>query len=363
MVADTHISMNPGESASAQARQQREKAERLMRSAEAWEKGAEGERAVGAALAALGSDWVVLHDVRWPGRRFANIDHIAIGPGGVFVIDAKNWSGAISVANDVLRQNGYRRDGAVAGCADSAIAVGELISGHTTNVIPVLCFVGEVTIEGAAREVALCTTANLVERLVGNPTVLSPDEVREIGVRLRLGTATTTVREPPAHATRPTVRGMHPARRRQTRAPARVSRRRKKARGEAISAAITLVVGLVILRSVTSAHRLPAAQVAPPHKHTGTVVYRLTATDPHGARAVSWNEGTGGTIHTVSSPALPFERTYPLAHVASPTYTINANYGGSGTVTCQITVDGAVISTKSAKGPYGLVNCAAYGNG
>lgn len=30
--------------------------------------------------------WTVLHDVAWPERRFATIDHLAIGPAGVFVV-------------------------------------------------------------------------------------------------------------------------------------------------------------------------------------------------------------------------------------------------------------------------------------
>ena len=36
----------------------------------------------------------MLHDRRIPGSR-ANIDHIAIGPGGVTVIDAKNYQGKV----------------------------------------------------------------------------------------------------------------------------------------------------------------------------------------------------------------------------------------------------------------------------
>lgn len=365
--------MNPGESADEQARKQREKAERLLRSAAMWEKGAEGEKAVAAALATFGDDWVILHDVRWPGRRFANIDHIAIGPGGVFVIDAKNWSGAITVRDEVLRQNGYRREGAVAGCADSAIAVGELIPGHMTHVVPVLCFVGEVTIEGAARDVALCTTSTLAERLLSRSVVLNPDEVREIGVRLRLGTQTASSptptrsaeRPPPPHALRGNARSSRPPRYRSGRTSSRSMRRRKKARAEAISGLIAFVIGMGILSSVLKGHHSTVAGTTPvkAHKHTGTVVYRLTATDLKGTRAVSWSEGSIGTVHTVSAPALPFERTYPLARVAGPTYTINANYGGSGTITCQVTVDGVVVDTKSAKGPYGFVACTAYGNG
>jgi hypothetical protein len=53
----------------------------------AWERGASGERIVGARLDRI-PGIEVLHDRRIPGTR-ASIDHIAIGPGGVYVIDAK----------------------------------------------------------------------------------------------------------------------------------------------------------------------------------------------------------------------------------------------------------------------------------
>ena len=41
---------------------------------------------------------VVLHDRRVPGRGRANIDHIAIGPGGVTVIDTKSSRGRVQIA-------------------------------------------------------------------------------------------------------------------------------------------------------------------------------------------------------------------------------------------------------------------------
>jgi hypothetical protein len=118
-----------GESAREVAQRARDKSERLARYAEAWEKGADGESQTAAALARLGPEWTAWHDLKWPGRRFANIDHLAIGPSGIFVIDSKNWSGAIAVKDSVVRQNGYRREPAVARCADSALAVGELLPG------------------------------------------------------------------------------------------------------------------------------------------------------------------------------------------------------------------------------------------
>jgi hypothetical protein len=62
-------------------------------STRAWASGARGEQALGRWLDRLTPDGVqVLHDRRIPGTR-ANIDHLAVGPAGVFVIDAKNYRG------------------------------------------------------------------------------------------------------------------------------------------------------------------------------------------------------------------------------------------------------------------------------
>lgn len=59
----------------------------------AWGAGAIGEERLGGRLNALVSPTVrVLHDRRVP-RSKANIDHIVVCPGGVFVIDAKRYQG------------------------------------------------------------------------------------------------------------------------------------------------------------------------------------------------------------------------------------------------------------------------------
>lgn len=169
-----------GESARDRALRAREKAERLARYAERWEKGAAGESQTAAALGRLGAGWICWHDLKWPGRRLSNIDHIAIGPGGIFVIDSKNWSGRVEVKSGVLRQNGYQRESAVAGCADSALAVGELVPNFLDAVKPVLCFVGDASPEGWARDVILCSTSNLVEMLASRPRLLNESQVAQV---------------------------------------------------------------------------------------------------------------------------------------------------------------------------------------
>lgn len=63
-------------------------------STNAWDTGALGEERLGNRLNELASDAIrVLHDRRIPGSR-ANIDHIAVAPTGVYVIDAKKYKGS-----------------------------------------------------------------------------------------------------------------------------------------------------------------------------------------------------------------------------------------------------------------------------
>jgi hypothetical protein len=63
--------------------------------ADRWLQGAQGEREVAAVLAELeGDGWRALHDVSL-GR--GNVDHILIGPGGIFTIETKSNRGRVSV--------------------------------------------------------------------------------------------------------------------------------------------------------------------------------------------------------------------------------------------------------------------------
>lgn len=66
-----------------------------------WADGAVGEEAVASHLARRCPNVVVLHDRRMP-KSPANIDHIAIAPSGVMVIDAKRYKGKIEVRKPLL---------------------------------------------------------------------------------------------------------------------------------------------------------------------------------------------------------------------------------------------------------------------
>lgn len=110
--------MTEGESASRRAnelRQQaavaRARASALDHEAGAWEAGARGERLAAAELTRLPTPWRILNDrLLQPGHSGVNLDHIAIGPPGVFLIDAKHWAGRVTVHDGTLWQhNGSHR--------------------------------------------------------------------------------------------------------------------------------------------------------------------------------------------------------------------------------------------------------------
>jgi Nuclease-related domain len=178
-----------GESARDQARRQREKAARLVASADRWERGADGEVVVAAAMAELeASGWTLLHDLAWPGRKNANIDHVAIGNGRVFVIDANNWTGDVATAGGVLRQNGRSRAKEVAAAADAARAVAGLVTGLPLDAVrPVLCLVRDDWFSERFGGVLVCSSHNLVAQLRGQQESIespSPQHIAQLTAAL-----------------------------------------------------------------------------------------------------------------------------------------------------------------------------------
>jgi hypothetical protein len=66
---------------------------------ETWRDGAEGERKTEKALLPLERNgWIIVHDVQ---ARYGNYDHIAVGPGGVFLVESKNLTGITEIRNGV----------------------------------------------------------------------------------------------------------------------------------------------------------------------------------------------------------------------------------------------------------------------
>jgi len=69
------------------------KIDRLERERVSMLKGAAGEASVGAKLGEFPEEFRVINDLATP---FGNLDHVVVGPTGVFVLDTKNWTGVVS---------------------------------------------------------------------------------------------------------------------------------------------------------------------------------------------------------------------------------------------------------------------------
>jgi hypothetical protein len=118
-------------------------------STSAWDTGALGEERLGNRLNELASVAIrVLHDRRIPGSR-ANIDHIAVAPTGVYVIDAKKYKGRpqLKIEGGFLRPRVEKllvgtRDCTklVDGVLNQVDVVRGIVGGHVT-IHGVLCFV------------------------------------------------------------------------------------------------------------------------------------------------------------------------------------------------------------------------------
>ncbi|MGJ3192254.1 nuclease-related domain-containing protein [Paenarthrobacter sp. FR1] len=113
-------------------------------STKSWSQGAIGEERLGAELNALTSeDLAVLHDRRIPGSK-ANIDHIVITSGGMWVIDAKRYKGRpeVKIEGGFLRP---RVEKLLVGKRDCT----KLVDGVLRQVAVVRNHVGDVPVNGA----------------------------------------------------------------------------------------------------------------------------------------------------------------------------------------------------------------------
>ena len=159
-----------------------EQLRQAVRRQRTYSQGAEGERLVAQTLGFLERyGWVALHDVHWPGRPQANIDHIAVGPGGIVVIDAKNWTGDVAVKEGALRQNGYSRARETSAAADATSAVTSRVPPqHRAATSAVLCLVAHDMEPVCVGQTTVIGRSALAEHLVALPVRLTAYDVADV---------------------------------------------------------------------------------------------------------------------------------------------------------------------------------------
>ncbi|MEW1808248.1 nuclease-related domain-containing protein [Pseudarthrobacter sp. NPDC080039] len=196
--------MGAGDGAGEQSRLAAERVARLKRrldqterSTKSWDAGAVGEQVVAEKLSELvPRGWYVLHDVHWPGRPKANLDHVLVGPGGVVVVDSKNWTGEVRVASGVLWQGRFARTQAVEGALAQCAAVASVLTPpHRRLVRPLICMAAQPDLFGVTNsDVAVAGSQRVVAAIEALPPVLDQQEV--VGLYAQLGQQLTHEQEP-----------------------------------------------------------------------------------------------------------------------------------------------------------------------
>ncbi|HEV2891737.1 MAG TPA: nuclease-related domain-containing protein [Frankiaceae bacterium] len=181
----------PGAGARAKAREERDAAPvrttlaRLLKvhtDERAWRVGADGEEAVARRLRRLGGTWSVLHDLPI-GDSGANVDHVAIGPGGVFTMNTKNLTGKVWVGGDTFLTNGHRTD-YVRKARHEARRVARLLTARAAAPVTVhgvvVVLADEFMIKEQPRDVTVVEARRLVRWLERHPPALSAEQLRRL---------------------------------------------------------------------------------------------------------------------------------------------------------------------------------------
>jgi hypothetical protein len=151
--------------------------------------GNHGERVVAELLDVLdGADWCVLHDRYKPGFK-ANLDHVVVGPPGLFVIDAKNWKPAPLRFDDRgMSLRGYRKDEELRAAADCArLVLQRAISAHAVlPAVGVLAFVQDMGLRVPVEHhgVWVLQSEDLLAWLTSQEAVLDRATVQRVGATL-----------------------------------------------------------------------------------------------------------------------------------------------------------------------------------
>ena len=132
--------------------------------------------------------WAVLHDLAIPGSR-ANIDHLVVGPGGVFVIDSKHYRGRLQLdpagrlwhgrypLAPTLRTVDFEADRVAQVLVDPDVVVVPIVAVHGAQVPW-----GKVVMQG----VPVVAARRLPSMLRALPAVLGPERVTGLADQARV---------------------------------------------------------------------------------------------------------------------------------------------------------------------------------
>lgn len=161
---------------------------RVSDEARSWYVGAQGELRVARLLEKLGPDWLVLHSVPI-GTRNSDIDHVVIGPAGVFTINTKHHRGAtVWVGEHLVMVNGAKtkhiRNSRFESERVSALLASEAVTKEIVRSLIVLVGVDRITFKQEPEGVKLLKDSELVRWLKSQPEIWTPAKTEFIAQTL-----------------------------------------------------------------------------------------------------------------------------------------------------------------------------------
>lgn len=162
----------------------------------------EGEEVVRKSLSILDAyGWVTLRRVIWPAARPTAVLHVAVGPGGVVVVDEELWTGSVRVEGEALRHDGFRCDRVLKDLAYVMGTISALLPPeHRTAVSGAICVTPRDMEPEPVAGVQLVGRLHLATLLASMPARLTQQEVTDITGRLHQALGGLADAVPPAAA-------------------------------------------------------------------------------------------------------------------------------------------------------------------
>jgi hypothetical protein len=154
----------------------------------AWRVGAEGEEEVARRLGRLGKGWRVLHSVP-VGEKGSDIDHVVMGPSGVFTLNTKNHIRSnVWVTENVFMVNGRKTD-YFRNSRHEAARASKLLSAACGFVVPVepiiVVMAATLTVKSKPTDVHVVGRKRIRKWLTHQRPVLLPEHVEQIYAHAR----------------------------------------------------------------------------------------------------------------------------------------------------------------------------------
>ncbi len=149
---------------------------------ESYFKGARGEERVAGLLESLPDAWHVFHDYEAGGY---HVDHVLVGPTGIYAIETKNWRGRVTIERGEVIVDGVLADRAPLAQAlrqANAVKAALKTASPACEVVPALCLASDTFADRpqVVGRTTVLNAAEIIPWILGRPAVLAVNEVTRL---------------------------------------------------------------------------------------------------------------------------------------------------------------------------------------